>query len=65
MPGNPDPPWPPLGFHSAPSGLCAIGAAMMTPIVLIGTLSNLHPAGPDGCRIAALMRADPMLAPRR
>ena len=55
---------PPLSFLPPAHGRYTIGAAMVTPIVLIGTLGNLHPAGPHGRRIAALMRAVPMLARR-
>jgi hypothetical protein len=36
---------PPLSFLSAARRRHAIGAATVTPVVIIGTLSNLHPAG--------------------
>jgi hypothetical protein len=55
---------PPLSFFSARRRRYAIGAAIVTPIVPIGMLSNLHPRWAPDRGIAALMRAVPMLARR-
>lgn len=55
---------PPLSYFPARRRRYAIGAAIVTPIVLIGMLSNLHPHGAPDRGIAALMRAVPVLARR-
>lgn len=44
---------PPLSILSARRRRYAIGAAIVTPIVLIGMLNHLHPGGPPDRGIAA------------
>jgi hypothetical protein len=45
--------WPPPSFLSARRRRYVIGAAIVTPIVLTGMLSHLHPGGPPDRGIAA------------